>query len=77
MAAVFDHDQVLARGMRAAIDHPTIGDLELTGVPLHFSRTPAEIRRHPPLLGEHTREVLREFGYSTAEIDRLHDADAI
>ncbi len=77
MAAVFDHDQVLARGMRAAIDHPTIGDLELTGVPLHFSRTPAEIRRHPPLLGEHTREVLREFGYSAAEIDRLRDADAI
>lgn len=77
MAAVFDHEQVLARGMRASVDHPTIGDLELPGVPFHFSRTPAEIRRHPPLLGEHTEEVLQEFGFSTGEIQGLRDADAI
>lgn len=77
MAAVFHHEQVLARGMRAAVDHPTIGDLELPGVPFHFSRTPAEIRRHPPLLGEHTEDVLREFGFSPAEIERLRDADAL
>lgn len=77
MAAVFDHEQVLARGMRASVDHPTIGDLELPGVPFHFSRTPAEIRRHPPLLGEHTEEVLQEFGFSTGEIHGLRDADAI
>ena len=77
MAGVFDHQQVLARGMRALVEHPTIGDLELPGVPLHFSRTPADIRRHPPLLGEHTDEVLEELGYSHADIEQLRDGDVI
>jgi len=77
MAGVFDHQQVLARGMRAVVGHPTIGDLELPGVPLHFSRTPAAIRRHPPLLGEHTDEVLAELGYSRSDIGRFRDADVI
>jgi crotonobetainyl-CoA:carnitine CoA-transferase CaiB-like acyl-CoA transferase len=42
-------------------DHPTEGRIIQAGIPVHFSRTPGELRRHPPGLGEHTREVLKEI----------------
>jgi len=42
-----------------------------TGIPIKLGRTPAEVRRRPPLFGEHTREVLGEAGYAAAEIDAL------
>jgi crotonobetainyl-CoA:carnitine CoA-transferase CaiB-like acyl-CoA transferase len=77
MAAVFSHPQIRARGMRQSVDHPTAGEIEMPGSPMHFSRTPATIRHHPPLLGEHTVDVLSEYGYTDADIDRLRDADAI
>ncbi|WP_254547049.1 CaiB/BaiF CoA transferase family protein [Halomarina pelagica] len=73
---VFDHEQVRARGMRQSIEHPTAGVVEMPGSPMHFSSTPATIRRAPPLLGEHTAEVLAEYGYSEAEIERL-EADGV
>lgn len=77
LAEVFDREQVKARGMHATVDHPTIGELELPGVPMHFSRTPADVRTHPPLHGEHTTEVLSEYGYSDEEIDRFDENDVI
>ncbi|MFB6161150.1 MAG: CaiB/BaiF CoA transferase family protein [Haloferacaceae archaeon] len=77
MAEVYDHPQVRARGMRTAVDHPTVGEVEMPGVPMHFSRTPATVRDPPPLLGEHTAEVLAEVGYSEVEIEELRDADAV
>ncbi|MFB6192209.1 MAG: CaiB/BaiF CoA transferase family protein [Haloarculaceae archaeon] len=77
MADVFDDPQVRARGMRASVEHPTAGEVEMPGSPMHFSRTPTTIRRHPPLLGEHTRAVLEEAGYAPGEIDRLVDEDAV
>jgi formyl-CoA transferase len=56
------HDpQVRARNMVETVQHPRIGALELLGIPFKFSNTPASIRRHPPLLGEHDEEVRREF----------------
>lgn len=77
MTAVFRDPQVQARGLRQSVDHPLIDDLELPGSPMHFSRSPASIRRHPPLLGEHTVEVLQEYGISEEELAALRAADAI
>ncbi|QLG64249.1 CaiB/BaiF CoA transferase family protein [Halorarum salinum] len=77
MADVFSHPQVLARGMRASVDHPTAGTVEFPGTPMHLSRTPTTVRRHPPLLGEHTDEVLREQGYSDEDLEDLYAAGAL
>ena len=59
---VLSDPQVLAREMVVSVAHPTIGDLKLLGIPFKFSGSPAAIRRHPPLLGEHTAEVAGEYG---------------
>ena len=53
--------QVLARDMVVTVSHHAVGDLKLVGIPFKFSGTPASIRLPPPLLGEHTAEVLREY----------------
>src|SRR5689334_3985251 len=60
-----------ATGFWQVREHPTEGTLRLPGVPAAYAKTPADIRRLPPRLGEHSLEVLREAGYSAAEIDAL------
>jgi crotonobetainyl-CoA:carnitine CoA-transferase CaiB-like acyl-CoA transferase len=57
--------------------HPTAGTVKLVGSPLKLSDTPVSYVRHPPLLGEHTEEVLGELGYSDEEIKRLREEGAI
>ena len=74
---VFDDPQTEARGMRQSVEHPTAGDVEMPGSPMHFSRTPVGVRRHPPLLGEHTEEVLKEYGYREEDLVVLREEGVI
>jgi crotonobetainyl-CoA:carnitine CoA-transferase CaiB-like acyl-CoA transferase len=63
--------QVLAREMVVDVEHSHLGTTKALGSPVKFSATPTSIRHGAPLLGEHTREVLAEFGYLDSEIDAL------
>ena len=58
IASVFADPQVQHRGMRVEIEHPLVGALPLVASPLRLSRTPVEHRVPPPLLGQHSEEVL-------------------
>ena len=60
---VFSMPTVKEREMLVKMNHPTIGEIPLVGSPLKMSDTPVEYRMHPPLMGEHTEDVLRELGY--------------
>jgi crotonobetainyl-CoA:carnitine CoA-transferase CaiB-like acyl-CoA transferase len=71
VAGILAHPQVAELGLVGSVEHPTVGTIPQLGPPLHFSDTPGAIRRPPPLLGEHTREVLVEGGFTPAEIDAL------
>ena len=62
LADVFKDPQVQAREMTVRFPHPLAGQVDLVASPMKFSATPVQYRRPPPLLGEHTAEVLREFG---------------
>ena len=64
----FEDPQVRARGMVVDIDHPALGAIRALGSPIKMSETPPVVDRRGPLLGEHTRDVLREVGCSESEI---------
>ncbi|MBM3144949.1 MAG: CoA transferase [Chloroflexi bacterium] len=74
---VFAHPQAQARQLAIETQHPTAGTVRLTGFPYKLSQTPAEVHHPPPLLGEHTEEVLVELGYSLDEVSKLKDQGAI
>jgi len=65
------HPQTIARGMVVDVAHPQAGVTKALGCPIHFSATPTRVTRPAPMLGEHTRELLRAYDYSDAEIDKL------
>lgn len=70
--------QTLARGMVMEMQHPTAGALKMLGFPIKLSGTPAAANKAPPLLGQHTEEVLAgDVGLSAAEIEALKKAGAI
>ncbi len=78
MEHLFNDPQVKHRNMIAEVPHPTIGTLRLGGLPIKYSETPGAIRRHPPLLGEHTDEVLRDvLDRSEGDIAALRETGAI
>lgn len=68
---------VKARGMISTISHPTIGELRLPSVPIRFSRSIADIRIAPPLLGQHTDELLEEIGIPAAKREALRERGSI
>ncbi|HKZ73691.1 MAG TPA: CoA transferase, partial [Steroidobacteraceae bacterium] len=67
---------LVAVGFWSFIDHPTEGRLRAPAFPVNFSSTPADIRRPAPRMGEHSVEVLREAGLTTAQIDALRASGA-
>ncbi|MFC0134754.1 CoA transferase [Massilia eurypsychrophila] len=71
------HPQTLSREMVVDLVHPQAGATKALGCPIHFSRTPTRIDRPAPMLGEHSRELLREYDYSDAEIDAFVAAGVI
>jgi len=74
---VFADPVVRHLGLVAEVDHPTAGRVRAPGIPVRMSGTPPSVRDHPPLLGEHTDEVLAELGYSADEITRLRRDGAV
>jgi len=63
--------QTLAREMVVELEHPRAGRTRALGLPIKFSATPGRVARPAPRFGEHTREVLGEYGFSAPEIDAL------
>ncbi len=74
---LYDDPQIRASRVIWESEHPAAGPYRQPIHPIKFERTPAQFRRHAPLLGEHTEEVLRELGFPSDEIIRLQEAGAI
>ncbi len=77
LSDVFGDPQVNEREMRLRVQHPSAGEIDQTGIPVKFSATPGAIDAPPPVLGEHSAEILGELGYSAEEIGELEERKVI
>jgi crotonobetainyl-CoA:carnitine CoA-transferase CaiB-like acyl-CoA transferase len=66
-----DDNSMIERGWVASYDHPSVGRLSHAGLLFDLSDTPARVQRPPLLVGQHTREILLETGYSKQQVDLL------
>jgi crotonobetainyl-CoA:carnitine CoA-transferase CaiB-like acyl-CoA transferase len=71
IADVYQDPHVLARGMLVETEHPTAGKVKMTGIPVKLSATPGRVASPPPLLGQHSKEILMQLGYTEEEVSRL------
>ena len=75
---VFAHPQAEARGLALEADHPSAGTVRFSGFPYKLSDTPAEVRLPPPMLGQHTQEVLVDLlGYSAEGVSSLRERQVV
>ncbi|MEZ5646788.1 MAG: CaiB/BaiF CoA-transferase family protein [Burkholderiaceae bacterium] len=75
---VFEDPQVRARGIRVEMPHPTAGQVSLVGNPIHMSGTPVTYRQAPPMLGQHTDEVLSQWlGLEPSALDGLRQGKVL
>ncbi|MCI0439257.1 MAG: CoA transferase [Chloroflexi bacterium] len=74
---VYDDPHVQSRNMVVEMEHPIAGHIRNIGIPIKLTATPGAVRRPSPVLGQHTDEVLSEYGYSEGEIARLKDSGAV
>ncbi len=77
LAEVFADPQVQAREMAVPVPHPLTDSLRLVASPMKLSATPVQMRRAPPLLGQHTDEILLELGVDDAERARLRELGVV
>lgn len=72
-----EHPQILEREMIVETRHPVTGSSRSIALPIRFSQTPREVTRPSPLLGEHTLEILQQYGFDADEVDALRKEGAI
>jgi crotonobetainyl-CoA:carnitine CoA-transferase CaiB-like acyl-CoA transferase len=77
MLQALSDPQTRAREMVTTVEHATLGPVETIGLPVKFSRTPGKVRTGAPLYGQHTGEVLREYGFNDEEIAALEKEGAV
>lgn len=74
---VFDDPQAAFAGLQVPVEHPGAGVVQLPGLPFTLSATPADVRLPPPLLGQHTAEVLLAAGHTQSDIERWQASGVI
>ena len=75
--SMFHDEGVLEQQMLVEVQHPVRGAVKTTGLPWKLPATPGAILRAPPLIGEHTDEILAELGYSADAIQDLRAGGAV